>query len=231
MVGRYGIILIFVCSYKRTIPKDMKLLKISMLMTAAAALIASCAPVETLKAEIILENILSRKSVRSYTDQKLTVNQIETLLKAGMAAPSGMNVQPWSFVVLQDPSRYETIFGPGNFNNRIYAQSAAVIVVCADTTVVRRPQGGGDPVTVPNGIWRDDAGAVTENILLAAEAMGLGAVWTACYPYKDRYMPVKEALNLPAEVVPYSVVPVGYPAGDEQPKDKWDPTRIHYEVW
>lgn len=212
----------------------MKPVKLSLLTAAAAALVAACAPGasdNTPASEIVLANILSRKSVRSYTDQKLTTEQIETLLRAGMAAPSGMNIQPWSFVVLQDPSRYETVFGPDNFNNRIYAQSAAVIVVCADTTVTRRPREGGDPVTVPNGIWRDDAGAVTENILLAAESMGLGAVWTACYPYKDRYMPVKTALELPATVVPYAVVPVGYPAGDDQPKDKWDPARIHYEKW
>lgn len=209
----------------------MKLSRLSLLAGIAVACAAACAPKETPKAEVVLENILSRKSVRSFTEQKLTPEQIETLLRAGMAAPSGMNVQPWRFVVLQDASRYETVFGPDNFNNRIYAQSAAVIVVCADTTVMRRPQDGGDPVAVPNGIWRDDAGAATENILLAAEAMGLGAVWTACYPYKARYMPVKEALHLPAEVVPYAVVPVGYPAGDETPKDKWDPTRIHYEVW
>ena len=209
----------------------MKLSRLSLLAGIAVACAAACAPKETPKAEVVLENILSRKSVRSFTEQKLTPEQIETLLRAGMAAPSGMNVQPWRFIVLQDASRYETVFGPDNFNNRIYAQSAAVIVVCADTTVMRRPQDGGDPVAVPNGIWRDDAGAATENILLAAEAMGLGAVWTACYPYKARYMPVKEALHLPAEVVPYAVVPVGYPAGDETPKDKWDPTRIHYEVW
>jgi len=74
-------------------------------------------------------------------------------------------------------------------------------------------------------------GAVTENLLLAVEAHGLGACWTACYPYADRMEPVKKALGLPATVVPYSVVPIGYPAGDEQPKDKWDASRIHYNNW
>jgi nitroreductase len=82
-----------------------------------------------------------------------------------------------------------------------------------------------------NGTWRDDAGAVTENILLAVEAMGLGAVWTACYPYHDRMDPVKSSLGLPAEVVPYSVVALGHPAGDDQPKDKWKPEKVHYGKW
>ena len=165
-----------------------------------------------------------------YTILSLTEAEL-TLLKAGMAAPSGSDIRPWSFVVLQDAAKYDDIFGAGNFNNRMYKASAAVLVICADTTVTRQSRDGGAPVTRDNGTWRDDLGAVTENILLAAESMGLGACWTACYPYKDRYMPVKEALHLPATVVPYSVVPVGNPDGDNQPKDKWDPTRIHYEIW
>ena len=209
----------------------MRLFKWMSLVSAAAALTLACAPKETPKADVELENILSRKSVRSYTDQKLTPDQIETLLKAAMAAPSGSDIRPWSFVVLQDPSKYDAIFGDGNFNMRMYKAAAAVFVICADTTVTRTPRGGGDPVTSENGTWRDDMGAVTENLLLAAEAMGLGACWTACYPYEARYQPVKDALHLPATVVPYCVVPVGYPGGDEQPKDKWDPSRIHYEIW
>lgn len=197
----------------------------------AAAVLSGCAgSAPAPKSDAVMDNILSRKSVRSYTEQKLTDGQIETLLRAAMAAPSGSNIQPWSFVVLTDPSEYDTIF-EGNFNMDKFKQAAAVIVLCADTTVTRTPRGGGEPVTVPNGTWRDDLGAATENLLLAAESMGLGAVWTASYPYEDRYMPPKKALGLPDTVIPYSIVPVGYPAGDEQPKDKWDPARIHYGRW
>ena len=200
-------------------------------LIVAAALICGCAgPAPVSKTDAVMDNILSRKSVRSYTDQKLTEEQINTLLRAAMAAPSGSNIQPWSFVVLTDASEYDTIFA-GNFNMDKFKQSAAVIVLCADTTVTRTPRDGGAPVVRPNGTWRDDLGAATENLLLAAESMGLGAVWTASYPYKDRYMPPKTALGLPDTVIPYSIVPVGYPAGDEQPKDKWDPARIHYGRW
>lgn len=199
----------------------------------AAAAVSSCnnAPVAADGGNAAVENMMNRKSVRSFTDQKLTQEQIETLLRCAMAAPSGSNIQPWSFVVLQDKSRYETIF-EGNFNLRVFNQAAAVFVLCADTTVTRQPRDGqGAPVTVPNGTWRDDMGAVTENLLLAAESMGLGAVWTAGYPYKERYMTVKKELGLPDNVLPYCIVPVGYPAGDDQPKDKWKPERIHYENW
>ena len=206
------------------------------MLAAATLLAAACQtepqPVVNDPAEVVMTNILNRKSVRSYTGDTIPAKVMENLLRAAMAAPSGRNIQPWRFVVLNDTSRYDEIFGE-NFNMGMYKQSAAVVVVCADTTVVRPPRDNPDAPAVqqPNGIWRDDMGAVTENLLLAVEAHGLGACWTACYPYADRMEPVKKALGLPATVVPYSVVPIGYPAGDEQPKDKWDASRIHYNNW
>lgn len=208
-----------------------------ILAVSAAVLMAACChtepqPTASDPAEAVMANILSRKSVRSYTADTIPAAVMENLLRAAMAAPSGRNIQPWSFVVLSDTSRYDEIFGD-NHNMAMFKQSAAIVVMCADTTVVRPPRDNPDAPAVqqPNGIWRDDMGAVTENLLLAAEAYGLGACWTACYPYIDRMAPVKQALGLPATVVPYSVVPIGYPAGDEQPKDKWDPARIHYGRW
>lgn len=212
-------------------------MKKTILSLAAVALLAAACqtepqPVAADPAEVVMSNILSRKSVRSYTADTIPAAVMENLLRAAMAAPSGRNIQPWSFVVLSDTSRYDEIFGD-NHNMAMFKQSAAIVVLCADTTVVRPPRDNPDAPAVqqPNGIWRDDMGAVTENLLLAAEAYGLGACWTACYPYVDRMAPVKQALGLPATVVPYSVVPIGYPAGDEQPKDKWDPARIHYGRW
>lgn len=212
-------------------------MKKTILSLAAVALLAAACqtepqPVAADPAEVVMANILSRKSVRSYTADTIPAAVMENLLRAAMAAPSGRNIQPWSFVVLSDTSRYDEIFGD-NHNMAMFKQSAAIVVLCADTTVVRPPRDNPDAPAVqqPNGIWRDDMGAVTENLLLAVEAYGLGACWTACYPYVDRMAPVKQALGLPATVVPYSVVPIGYPAGDEQPKDKWDPSRIHYGRW
>ena len=212
-------------------------MKKTILSLAAVALLAAACqtepqPVAADPAEVVMANILSRKSVRSYTADTIPAAVMENLLRAAMAAPSGRNIQPWSFVLLSDTSRYDEIFGD-NHNMAMFKQSAAIVVMCADTTVVRPPRDNPDAPAVqqPNGIWRDDMGAVTENLLLAAEAYGLGACWTACYPYVDRMAPVKQALGLPATVVPYSVVPIGYPAGDEQPKDKWDPARIHYGRW
>ena len=161
----------------------------------------------------VLDNILSRKSVRSYTEQDVSQEQIETILKAAMAAPSGVNLQPWRFVVVREQSTKEKL--AVGFNKMI-AQAPVAIVVCGVTT---RDDGQ------PNGNW------ATENLLLAVEALGLGAVWTACYPYDVRMDPTIEALGLPEDVKPYCIVPIGYPAGEDKPKDKWKPENIHYEKW
>ena len=182
--------------------------------------------------EATIQTIMQRKSVRTFAPGAVSDSTIQMLLKASMAAPTGMNVQPWSFIVLNDTASYDTIFRD-NFNLHIYKQSAFVVVFCADTTATSAPKDNPDApaITTPNAIWRDDMGACTENFLLAVEACGLGAVWTACYPFPDRMNSIRECLDIPDNVVPYSVVPVGIPGGDDMPKDKWKPERIHYNQW
>lgn len=169
--------------------------------------------------QAVLDNIHARKSVRSYTEEPVTPEQVETLLRAAMAAPSGKNVQPWRFVVVTQPETKQKL--AVGFNKMI-AKAPIVIVVCGKTT---NRLGG------TNNNWTADCAAATENLLLAAESLGLGAVWTACYPYDDRMQPAIEALGLPDDVTPYCIVPVGHPAGDNKPKNKWNPGHIHYEKW
>ena len=215
-------------------------MKKSLIIAAFAAFsftMASCCcdkenTPSTSNADAAINTIMQRKSVRSYTSDTISAEMMDKMLRAAVAAPSGMDVRPWHIVVMTDKSQYDTLFA-GNFNMEKFKQSAAVVIFCADTTVTRAPRENPDApaVTMPNSIWRDDMGACTENFLLAAEALGLGAVWTACYPFHDRMDPVAQYLNLPGNIVPYSIVPVGYPAGDEQPKDKWDEQRIHYNRW
>ena len=203
---------------------------IALVALAAAFACASCAPQQQEQGNPTIETILARKSVRSYTEQKLSEEQIQTLLKAAMAAPSGMNMQPWRFVVVTDQAVKDELAGP---RGGMTAQAAAVFVVCGQTTMMMRPFGQPDaePTAADNPNWTADCAAATENLLLAAEAIGLGAVWTACYPYPERMVNVREVLGLPEDVTPYCVVPVGYPAGDDQPKDKWKPENIHYDRW
>jgi nitroreductase len=169
--------------------------------------------------QAVLDNIHARKSVRSYTDEPVTPEQVETLLRAAMAAPSGKNVQPWRFVVVTQPETKQKL--AVGFNKMI-ATAPVAIVICGLTA---------NPSGIANNNWTADCAAATENLLLAAESLGLGAVWTACYPYDDRMQPAIEALGLPDDVTPYCIVPVGHPAGDNKPKNKWNPGHIHYEKW
>ena len=165
-----------------------------------------------------LDVIASRYSVRSYTGEKVTEAQLETLLRAGMAAPSGMNQQPWRFVVVDDPTVMDTMTPWGADT---WKAAGTVIVVCGKTTMGENND--------ENPLWQADCAAVTENILIAAKAMGLGAVWNACFPFfQDQ---TRTALGIPEDVVPYSIVPVGVEQGSEQPKDKWDPAKIHRNKW
>ena len=194
----------------------MKLLKLTLVTLIAMVSVTALGQERNQGA---LDNIFSRKSVRSYTDQPVSQEQVETILKAAMAAPSGMNAQPWRFVVVREQATKDKL--AIGFNKMI-AKAPVVIVVCGKTT---NKLGG------TNNNWTADCAAATENLLLAVEALGLGAVWTACYPYDERMNPTIEALGLPDNVKPYCIVPVGYPAGNDKPKDKWKPENIHYEKW
>lgn len=182
--------------------------------------------------EVVLQNILSRKSVRNYTGEKVSDEQVNTLLKAAMAAPTAVNRQPWSFVVVNDQETIARVF-EGNMNMRYFQSAGTVIVVCGESTysMVPRSQAGAEPVQVENVFWQQDCSAATENLLLMAEAMGLGAVWTAAYPDASRYEKVQAELGLPENVLPLCMIAVGCPTGEDQPKDKWKPEKIHYNRW
>lgn len=166
----------------------------------------------------LLECIMTRTSVRSYTDQTVKRPEIETLLKAGMAAPSAKNLQPWEFVVITKPALLKQIAEECP-NASMAAGSRLAIAVCGNTNrfIEKAP-----------GYWVQDCSAATENILLAAHAMGLGAVWTGVHPVEERVKAVSRILNLPDTIVPLDVIVIGHPASKTQPKDKWNPKAVHY---
>lgn len=164
----------------------------------------------------MLENILARKSVRQYINRPVEPEKVDLLLRAGMAAPSGSDKRPWSFVVVQDRARLDSMAARLPYA-KMLTRAPMAIVICGDT--------------LRSALWEQDCCAVTENILLAAESMGLGAVWTAAYPYSERVEAVRRYTGLPENIVPLCVVPVGYPEGKQAPKDKYDASKIHYEQW
>lgn len=171
--------------------------------------------------QAVIENILTRMSVRSYTDQKVEAGKIDTLLRAAMAAPSAVNKQPWRFVVIDERAKLDSI--AANFPSMKMAGKAPLaIVLCGDMEATLEGVG--------RDYWVQDVSAATENLLLAAHGIGLGAVWCGVYP-TDRVDGFRSLLNLPETIVPLACVVIGYPAGDNQPKDKWKPENVHYNTW
>ena len=171
--------------------------------------------------EIVLDNILARTSIRSYQDRPVEQDKIEKLLRAGMAAPSAVDKRPWHFIVVTDKQVLNGL-AQANPNAGMAARAPLAIVVCGDKTKAL--------TRVPD-YWVQDASAATQNILLAAQGMGLGAVWTGTYPVTDRVEKVAAALNLPEHIVPFCTIIIGYPEKYQAPKDKWDEGNISYNTY
>ena len=166
----------------------------------------------TLKSKAVLENIAERKSVRKYLNKSVEEDKIDAMVKAGMAAPSGMDSRPWEFVVVTDREALDSMAAKLPYA-KMLTNAPLAIVVCGDTT--------------RSSYWYLDCSAATQNVLLAAEALGLGAVWTAAYPYEDRIDVVRQNTGLPENIVPLCVIPIGYPDGPQKAKDKFDLQRVH----
>jgi nitroreductase len=163
--------------------------------------------------------IHNRKSVRKYLDKPVTKDQLEILLRAGMASPSAADKRPWAFVAVTDRAMLDTLsFSSGG--TKMLTKAKAAIVVCGDTRKGLKSE-----------VWIQDCSAASENILLAAEAIGLGAVWTGIWLNPEPTKYVKRILGLPEEVQPLNIISIGYPTGEEKPKDKWDPSNIHWDKW
>ena len=166
-----------------------------------------------------IETIMTRTSIRSFTDRAVAADTIEILLRAGMAAPTAVNLQPWHFVVVTDRAKLDELGGNGR-QSKMWQESPLVIVVCGN--LEKALEGPGQ------AFWVQDCSAATENILLAAHALGLGAVWTGCYPIEERVAMVSEVLGLPEHIVPLCAIVMGYPNESPEPKDKWKPENVSY---
>jgi len=170
----------------------------------------------------VLEVIQNRRSVRNYTADPVSQQQLDTLLRAAMAAPTAGNAQPWSFVVVTDRERLKQLAGRLEYG-KMLNKAAAAIVVC-----------GLPDQALPGeakGMWVLDCAAASENILLAAQGIGLGGVWVGVYPIEERMVAVRQVLALPDTVVPLNVISLGHPTGIERPKRKFDARKIHRDTW
>lgn len=175
----------------------------------------------TMKQDNVIENIRTRVSVRQFTGEKISEEQIQTLLQCAMSAPSAINRQPWAFIVVTEDSVLAQL-GQAFPYSRCDQHPAIAIVPCGDMSKAIEGEG--------RDFWIDDVSAATQNILLAAHSMGLGAVWTGLYP-TERYVQAQTLLGLPEHIIPLCIVPVGVPAEQPEIKDKWNTSNIHYNRW
>lgn len=168
-----------------------------------------------------LSVIHSRKSVRQFTGATVSRENLDRVLRAGMAAPSAVNKQPWSFVAVTDRKKLDAL-AAGLPNSRGLDKAGAAIIVCTEPEKANLKS-------------RDfaviDASLASENILLAIEALGLGGRWTAAFPYEDKVKHVRTVLGIPGDVIPLNVILVGVPTGEDKPKDKYAKEKIHWERW
>jgi len=166
-----------------------------------------------------METILGRRSIRKYTGEPVADEQIKRILEAAMAAPSAHNRQPWHYIVIRNKA---TLFEIPQFHNysKMLEQAPLAIVVCGDLEL----EGG-------TGFWVQDCSAATQNILLAAEAIGLGAVWLGVYPNETLVKNLRELLRVPEKIVPFCVVSVGHPLEEKSPSNRYNEARVHHDKW
>lgn len=207
----------------------MKFFRFFSLFALGAIFMAACSEnkaQEEVKAadtsEVVMENIMTRMSVRQFTNRPIAKDTLDLLVKAGMAAPSAVNAQPWAFVVVTEREILDSLNALKPWFN--LKTATAAIVVCGD--MLRAMEGTG------REYWVQDCSAASENILLAAHAFGLGAVWCGVYPNPDIVPGVSKILELPENIIPLNVITLGYPDDENaKPKDKFKPENIHYQKW
>ena len=167
----------------------------------------------------VMEAILKRRSIRQFTDQPIAKDDLTTLLRAAMMAPTARNCQEWEFVVVQNKDTFKKMMHVHPYA-KMLEQAACAIVVCGNTQREHAP-----------GYWMADCGAATQNILLAATSLGIGSVWLGVYPNEERMEGLAKLLGLPDYVKPLNIIALGYPNEKKEDVDRFDPAKIHNEKW
>jgi len=166
-----------------------------------------------------LQAIKTRRSIRKFLDKPISSEIVRELLEAAMFAPSAGNEQPWQFIVLDDRKFLDEVprICP---TASMCRQSTLAILVCGDSTLEKYPE-----------FWIQDCSAAVENLLLAAHALGLGAVWAGVHPMKDRVEGFRKRLFLPEEITPFALVALGYPNEVPAAPQRYKEERVHYNGW
>lgn len=168
----------------------------------------------------IIDVILSRRSIRHFTPEPVDHETLIILLKAAMASPTACNSQPWEFVVVTEPEVLDQIRAKFLFARY---NAPAAIVVCGNPDIANNVEG--------RRHWEQDCSAATENILLAATGLGLGAVWIGIHPYPSKIKPIADVLGIPENVTPLSMVYVGHPAEVKPPRNRYDEHKVYWQCY
>ena len=166
-----------------------------------------------------LECIHTRRSIRKYLDKEVSDELIEKILRAGMIAPSAANQQPWHFIVIKDRKILDS-FPKMHKYTAMCKTAQAAIIVCADTSPSEFKQ-----------FWPQDCAACTQNMLLAIHDLGLGGVWVGLYPREEYIKTFSESFKLPKNIIPFSLIPIGYPAVGSTRQDRYNKDRVHNDRW
>lgn len=167
----------------------------------------------------VIEAILTRRSIRKFTSEPVSELDLATILKAGFHAPSAHNYQPREYIVIKEKEKFEKIACNHTYA-KMLPEADLCIIVCGDMN--KQPM---------KGFLIEDCSAAIQNILLAAHGLGLGAVWCGLHPVEELTKDIKEICNLPEYIEPIGMVVLGHKGEDKKVKDKYDSTKIHYEVW
>jgi nitroreductase len=168
-----------------------------------------------------IDDLFARRSIRAFTPEPVDPAQVETILKAAMAAPSAANRKPWHFVVVTD-ARVRRALAQAHPHAAAVVESPLAVVPCGDPSL---------SIADRQDYWIQDLAAATENILLAATGLGLGSVWCGVYPVPERVEAVRRVLGIPERVTPFALIAIGHPAEHKDPRTQYDPQRVHRERW
>jgi nitroreductase len=166
-----------------------------------------------------MDAIFSRKIIRKYLPKPVTCDLIENILKAGMNAPSAGDEQPWHFVIIDKHDLLLKISETHPYAKMLKDAPTAVLV-CGDQNVLKFKD-----------LWIQDCSAASENMLLAAHDMGLGAVWIGIYPAENLVREVRGIMNIPQHIVPFSIIGMGYPAEEKTGRLRYDKSKVHNNIW
>lgn len=167
----------------------------------------------------LIKAIRTRRSIRKYTDEPVGDDMIREILDAAMMAPSAGNSQPWQFIVVNDRATLDSMADLHPYLKMV-TQAPVGIIVCADLSKEKFP-----------GYWVQDCSAAMQNLLLAAHALGLGAVWTGIHPMEDRVAAYKTMFNMPEHIIPLGFTPMGWPAQEPKSESRFKAERIHYNTF